>query len=70
MIRYGLPERAHVRVEIFDVMGRRVALVVDEAQAAGTHEATFGGAGLSNGTYFYRVTTEAKTLSSTLLLVR
>ncbi len=69
VIRYALAEQAHVRVEVFDMMGRRVALVVDEAQVAGTHEATFGGAGLSNGTYFYRVTAPGQTRTGAMLLV-
>ncbi len=69
-IRYALPEQTHVRVEVYDVMGRRVALLVNEAQAAGTHEAAFEGEELSSGMYFYRVTTQAKALLGTLLLVR
>ena len=70
VIRYALPEHSHVRVEVYDVVGRRVALVVDEAQAEGTHEAAFDGEGLSNGTYFYRITALGQTHTGTMLLVK
>ncbi|MBA4312784.1 MAG: hypothetical protein C0417_09160 [Chlorobiaceae bacterium] len=55
VIMYGLPQSAHVTLSVFNTLGQRVALLVDEKQEAGYHEVTFDGAGLTSGVYFYRI---------------
>ena len=57
-IRYALPEASAVRLEVFDVLGRRVALLVDGVQAAGTHAARFEASRLASGLYLYRLEAE------------
>ncbi|NBC02004.1 MAG: DUF11 domain-containing protein [Bacteroidetes bacterium] len=47
-IRFDLPEAGPVQVQVFDLMGREVATLVDAPLSAGTHEVTWNGA-LSNG---------------------
>ncbi len=55
-IRYDLPEDAHVRITVYDALGRRVATLVDEEQRAGADKAVrFGAEGLPSGVYFYRI---------------
>lgn len=54
-IRYALSEAAPVRLAIYDLLGREVALLVDGTQAAGTHEAVFEATGLPSGVYLYRI---------------
>lgn len=54
-IRYAVPSDGRVTLEVFDVLGRRVALVVDRDQNAGFHEAAFENRILASGVYFYRV---------------
>ncbi len=61
--RFGLPEHARVRWEIFDVLGRRVYVSVEKNFAAGFHEAIWEGrdqAGslLASGRYFFRMIAE------------
>lgn len=48
------PEAAGVRVELFDVAGRRVALLHEGPLAAGTRTFRFEGTGLGSGTYIVR----------------
>ena len=55
VIRYGLPQKAHVRLEVFNVLGQTVALLVDEDQGEGYHEVKFDATGLATGLYLYRV---------------
>jgi len=50
-LTYALPEAAHVRVEVLDALGRRVAVLVDEAQGAGTHTAVWDAGALPAGLY-------------------
>lgn len=55
-IRYALPEPAHVRLTVYDVLGREIAVLVDERRPAGEQEATLDGRSLPAGLYLYRLT--------------
>ncbi|NOT34247.1 MAG: choice-of-anchor D domain-containing protein [Candidatus Eisenbacteria bacterium] len=64
-IRYALPTRASVRLEVFDLQGHRIATLVDTQQEAGEYAVSFGpGAAnrgssmgrIAAGVYFYRLT--------------
>ncbi len=54
-IKYGIPEASHVQLSVFNTLGQRVALLVDEKQGTGYHEVTFDGSRLTSGMYFYRL---------------
>jgi hypothetical protein len=54
-IRYGLPERSHILLEVYNLVGQRVATLVDREQQPGWHEAVFEGKTLASGLYFYRL---------------
>jgi hypothetical protein len=41
------------------MLGREVEVLVDETRNAGYYDATFGGAGLASGMYFYRLDASA-----------
>ncbi len=56
VIRYQLPVQSDVRIEVFDILGRRVATLVNETMEAGTHQVTFDGSRLASGIYHYRLT--------------
>jgi hypothetical protein len=69
-IPYTLPRAEHVVLEVFDVTGRRVAVLVDEVQPAGVHLARFRGEGLSAGPYLVRLRAGASAQTHRLLLLR
>ncbi len=54
-INYALPRAGMVRIEVYDVTGQRVRLLVDQEQEAGVHSVVFGAGTLASGTYFYRM---------------
>jgi hypothetical protein len=56
-----------VKLEVFDVLGKKVATLVNERQSAGTHNITFNASGLSSGVYFYRL--QAGNFSSTQKMI-
>ena len=62
-IEYTLPSVEHVRVDVFDVLGRRLSTIIDEVQSAGDHKIIYDVIPVSPGTYFYRL--EAGTFSAT-----
>ena len=56
-IVFDLPETADVRVELYDLLGRRVAVVTEEEVEAGASQAVrLRASGLASGAYFYRLT--------------
>jgi hypothetical protein len=54
-IRYELPERATVRISVYNALGRRVRTVTDRLQAAGYHTAQMEADQLSAGVYLVRM---------------
>ncbi|MFO8231290.1 MAG: LamG-like jellyroll fold domain-containing protein [Longimonas sp.] len=68
-IRYAVPERQEVRIELYDVLGRRVQTVVDD-RAEGRTEQTIDVSDLASGTYFLRMQTEGHTETQRITVVR
>ncbi len=57
-----------IKVELLDVMGRKVALVFNGKLAAGIHDIEIDGTGLSNGIYFIKVAGETFTQTTQVIL--
>lgn len=54
-IRYDLPKSAQVQLSVFNILGERVAVLVNQKQLSGRYEVAFDGSQLSSGLYFYRI---------------
>ena len=52
LLRYHLPQAAAVRLSVYDLLGRRIVVLVDELQAPGTHVVRLDARGWSSGVYF------------------
>ena len=70
ILRYEVPEQTSVRVELFDVLGRRVATFVDRKETAGRKTTAIDASGLSNGTYFVRLQAEGAVRTEPITVVR
>jgi len=55
MIQYGLPERSNVRVEVFNMLGQSVALLVNSDKSAGYYETTWDASNLPSGIYIISI---------------
>jgi hypothetical protein len=51
-----LPAVSEVRLVVYDLPGREVAVLVNERKPAGRYEVKVDGGGLSGGVYLYRLT--------------
>jgi uncharacterized protein (DUF1501 family) len=69
-IRYALPHQAHVILEVFNIVGQRVALLVDDDMPAGEHAVAFTSNGLASGTYFYRLRSEGFVETKKFLILK
>jgi hypothetical protein len=54
-LTFTLPEASRVRLELFDVAGRRVLAIADEILPAGPHTRRFDAEGLRAGIYYARL---------------
>ncbi len=70
-IRFAVPVSGAATVEVFNVLGQKVAVLFDEPAAAGqTYRVQFGSDGFASGLYVYRLTHGGKTVSRSMTLVR
>ena len=74
IIPYQLPTAAHVQLEVFNVLGQRVATLVNEERPAGFHAARWdatdaAGQAVAAGVYIYRLCGEGVELTRRLVLV-
>jgi hypothetical protein len=70
VISYQVPASSHVSLQIFDVLGREVASLVNEVQQAGTYSITFNAQYLSSGLYIYRIKSDNYVQSKKMLLMK
>jgi ligand-binding sensor domain-containing protein len=61
---------SRVRLVVCDLLGREVAVLMNEVKDPGTFSVTFDAAQLASGVYFYRLTAGDFTATKTMLLVR
>jgi hypothetical protein len=66
-IEFSIPERSHVTLKVYDVLGNEVATLVDGWMESTNHQVTFDGSKLASGIYYY--TLMAGNFSSTKKLI-
>ena len=71
-IEYALPKDADVRLAVYDVLGRQVAVLEEGRRESGFHRVRWdvGDQALSSGVYFYRLRAGEKTKSGRMVLLR
>ena len=69
-IGFALPMAAEVRLVVYDVLGREVAVLVDDAVEAGRHTVRFDGSGLPSGAYLVRFVGGGFSATQSVTLVR
>lgn len=70
IIAYSLPERAHVTLKVFNILGQEVETLVDEVRNAGIHEERWDAADQATGIYFYRLAYRDKVLTKKMALLK
>jgi len=69
-VLYELPEPGPARLTVFDVTGRWVAELLDARLGSGAQTVVWDADRVPSGIYFYRLETQAGTLTQKTLLIR
>lgn len=54
-INYSIPKRSNIVIKVYDMLGKEIAILVNEEKIPGNYEVEFNGNHLSSGIYFYRL---------------
>ncbi|MCA9407021.1 MAG: T9SS type A sorting domain-containing protein, partial [Candidatus Omnitrophica bacterium] len=69
-IEYILGSKTFVKLTIYDIMGREIALLESTEKGAGTYKIDFNAVSLPSGVYFYKLETEDYTSSRPMILLK
>jgi hypothetical protein len=70
IFQYGVPERSHVQLTIYDELGKLIAQLVNGEQESGYYEVTFDASHLPSGVYIYRLKAGKYMASKKLLYLK
>ena len=70
VISYSLKKADNVKLSVYDILGREVAVLVNSIQTAGLHQVVFSGTHLSSGVYFYRLESAGTSMIKKMLLLK
>ncbi len=68
-IVYELSGASNVKLTVFDLLGREIAVLVNQRQQAGFHSTTFQANGLSTGVYFYQLSANGTVITTKKMML-
>lgn len=69
-IEYHLTTATPIRLEIYDLLGRKVTTLVNQTQPPGNHQVTWNAGNLASGIYFYTLQTSNYKETNTMLIAK
>jgi len=70
VISFQLPVSSDVKLEVFDLLGRSVALLVNEKREAGSYSVSWDASRMPSGIYFARMQAGETLLSRKMVLIK
>jgi hypothetical protein len=70
VIGFDLPEASDVKIDIYDILGRKIETLCDEVLPAGNNQITWNAADRPSGIYFYKVQAGGYSLANEMLLLK
>ncbi len=69
-VRYQLVESGKVSIEVYNIKGQKVAVLLDKEQEAGEHDLTWDAAGMNSGIYFISLTSGEYQKTNKVILLK
>jgi photosystem II stability/assembly factor-like uncharacterized protein len=69
-LRFRVPAEQRVRLAVYDLLGREVAVVADAVVTAGEHAVQFDASRLASGVYLYRLTAAGGMVTRKMMVLR
>jgi photosystem II stability/assembly factor-like uncharacterized protein len=69
-VKYSIPQQSQVRLSVYDMLGREIALIVNGEKLAGTYETSFDATSFPSGVYVVNLTTPKVILTQKIVLVK
>jgi hypothetical protein len=69
-IMYSLPVSGHVKLKVYDILGKQVAALIDKEQNRGSYEIPFDASFLPSGVYFYRLSSNKFTQTRKMIILK
>lgn len=70
VVGFGLPESGNIRLAVYDILGREIAVLAEGTYSAGWHQVRFDATGLATGMYLYRLSVGDRAQIRRMLLVK
>ena len=61
VIKYDLPKSSHVKITVYDILGKEVGILVNQDKTAGFYEIKWDARNYASGAYFYKMETDSYT---------
>jgi hypothetical protein len=69
-INYSIPGKGYTRITVYDILGRKVKILVEAELEPGTYSVDFNAAGLSSGIYLYKIESNNYSMSKKMILLK
>ena len=70
IIPFDLAHPAHIKMKVYDALGREVGTFIDGQMDAGSHQFEFNGANLASGTYYFKLTMDTEVATGRMMLIK
>ncbi len=70
IVRFELPKASDVKLDVFNISGRKITTLIDEFLPPGYHQVNFDGSSTTSGIYFYRIEAGSHTSVKKMLLIK
>ena len=69
-VRVDLPTRSTVKLSVFDLLGREIAVLMDGEYIAGRYVSTWNASRVATGAYYCRLVVNGRTLTRAMMLIK
>ncbi len=70
IISFDLPEKSHIRISVYDILGKQLELLIDNYYEAGTYSINFNSEKYPSGVYFYKMQTDKFSDSKKMIIAK